>query len=264
MAGAGAGRKFRAESSLLVRIVVWSQLMSVQPRPGHGSDQRDEQKKENAYKGSRSASITMTHDGGDVRAKAACGGHGRLVPMTDALLAMVIEHRSGHMQEGRSTTSRRIDGEGVHAHCDGAHGRPMMRSEGCITLEEFVDAAGKDGAAHRVLLNSGRSVRSAAGSDACFFVLGSGPHPWWLQAPGRSTCSTLAPFWSLSEAAHRVRLVRMRGSIVRRKAIPSSFSSHLLPVSGRAGARASTVMFTWRSRAFGGGALRQRPTGRIS
>jgi hypothetical protein len=45
-------------------------------------------------------------------------------------------------------------------------------------------------------------------------------------------------------------------------ATPGSSLFLLLPVSGRAGARASTWN-AWRSRAFGGGALRRRPTGRI-
>lgn len=216
--------------------------MSVQPRPGHGSDQRDEQKKENEYQGSQSASIITAHDGGDVRDRAACGGDGRLVSMTYAVFMTVIYQRVEPTRDMPSMTLRHIDGVHAHGWRDATRRRPMTQPADRITQNTSVDAA---------------DVVAARSQP--------GPQALWLTRLCSPRCSTLSPSWGLSEAAPRARLVRHRGLIMRHRSLPSTDSlSHLLPVSGRAGARASTVLLTWRSRAFGGGALRQRPTGRIS
>ncbi len=215
--------------------------MSVQPRPGHGSDQRDEQKKENEYQGSQSASIIMAHDGGGVGDRAACGGNGRLMSKT-AVFMTVITQRVEPTRDMRSMTPQHIDGDHAHGWRDVTRRGPMMQPAGCIAHNTSVDAA---------------DVVAARSQPE--------PQALWLAGPLSPTCSTLSPSWGLSEAAPRARLVRDRGVIMRHRSLPSTdYLSHLLPVSGRAGARASTVLLTWRSRAFGGGALRQRPTGRIS
>lgn len=219
--------------------------MTVQPRPGHGSDQRDEQKKENAYKGSQSASVIAAHDGGDIRDRAACGGDGRPVSMTDVVCKTVIMHRIEPMRD---------------LACDHVHGSRDATRHRPTTQNTSVDVE----AARGVLMTSTR-LRVAARPGIGFSDTQPGPQGLCLAWPWSPTCSTLSPSWGLSEAAPRARLVRHRGLMKRNNSLPSADSlSLLLPVSGRAGARASTVLLTWRSRAFGGGALRQRPTGRIS
>jgi hypothetical protein len=86
--------------------------------------------------------------------------------------------------------------------------------------------------------------------------LSGGPRParpvsnkLWMASPASPTSGRLT--------ASRSRVDRPM------LAIPGPSFLSLLPVSGRAGARASTCEVAWRSRAFGGGALRRRPTGRI-
>ncbi len=89
---------------------------------------------------------------------------------------------------------------------------------------------------------------------------------WWSQWTRTARCCRLTAFWSLTSGRLRRRAAPLRA---RWERLPGRANPRRVPYShcfrfpaAPAPAR-PRVTVTWRSRAIGGGAPRQRPTGRI-